>query len=312
MLSFLQPFCFCLTGVFCGVFQSTGEELWSGLFGSFPPDGPPTTGGGSWKAVSRCGLRQWGCKEVRGMMRRYKKNMNHHESCFMFINNDGEVIVVYWPKMDDQNWYVKWVQYSNSEPQALWGDHVMAATSYTLRRYDVEHLPEWSSYPVVLMRMRVRQGISVWIYGRFVRFLKGKMPTKRNPFSKNKPPTQPDMFVKGILARVSQEKAREFLNWCGVAGKRLGNRFWSRRVTEERVSCTHMRVGLSFFNTFTVWYLFLFRENPEEPLEMNLMFINVMFMKHYFHIWNRLFRLPFSLFGWPVLHSSWGYFPDVK
>lgn len=205
--------------------------------------------------------------------------MNH---VFMFINNDGAVIVVYWPKMDDQNWYVKWVRYSNSEPQALWGDHVMAATSYTLRRYDVEHLPEWSSYPVVLMRMRVRQGISGWIYGRFVRFLKGKMPTKRNPFSKNKPPTQPDMFVKGILARVSQEKARKFLNGCGVAGKRLGNRFWSR-------------VGLSFFNTFTVWYLFALRENPEEPLEMNLMFINVMFMKHYyFYIWNRLFRLPFS------------------
>ena len=27
MLSFFQPFCFCLTGVFCGVFRSTGEEL---------------------------------------------------------------------------------------------------------------------------------------------------------------------------------------------------------------------------------------------------------------------------------------------
>lgn len=167
---------------------------------------------------------------------------------YMFINNDGEVIVVYWPKMDDQNWYVKWVQYSNSEPQALWGDHVMAATSYTLRRYDVEHLPEWSSYPVVLMRMRVRQGISGWIYGRFVRFLNGKCQPRETLSQKTSPPPN-QMFVKGILARVSQ--AREFLNWCGVAGKRLGNRFWSRRVTEERVSW-----GLSFFNTFTVWYLF--------------------------------------------------------
>ena len=142
--------------------------------------------------------------KVRSSRYREENFMNHVLcSSIMLVEVIISIVTL---KMDDRNWYVKmalqfWA--TRNVGHSCHGSNMLLATAWVspLRRCDVGHLLEWSSYPVVLMRMLVRRGISGWIY--VVRFpsiyyisIYGswqKTPTKRS-LLKIYPPTPPDIF----------------------------------------------------------------------------------------------------------------------